>query len=149
MRYERVIDKLKKMLEHERRLLKGSRTQYQREMSNKTELEVLLRETVEQVRAEKQNLKKGGKQHYIVSGGARFMMNSSSAFGGLINGIAVGSGSTAEEWLEEIQSQQDRERVIELLLSQERVIALLYEKTFPMTSADPTHLNYLDEDDPH
>jgi hypothetical protein len=25
------------------------------------------------------------------------------------------------------------------------VIALLYEKTFPMTSADPTQLNYLDE----
>ena len=26
LRYERVIDKLKKMLEHERRLLKGART---------------------------------------------------------------------------------------------------------------------------
>lgn len=61
MRYERVIDKLKKMLEHERKLLKGSRTQYQREMSNKTELEILLRETVEQVRTEKQSSKKGGR----------------------------------------------------------------------------------------
>ena len=39
LRYERVIDKLKKMLEHERRLLKGARQQYQREMSMKTELE--------------------------------------------------------------------------------------------------------------
>jgi hypothetical protein len=28
MRYERVIDKLKKMLEHDRRLLKGARSQY-------------------------------------------------------------------------------------------------------------------------
>ena len=25
------------------------------------------------------------------------------------------------------------------------MIALLYEKTFPMTTADPTQLNYLDE----
>ena len=47
MRYERVIDKLKKMLEHERRLLKGARSQYQREMSNKTDLEHLLKDTVE------------------------------------------------------------------------------------------------------
>lgn len=53
MRYERVIDKLKKMLENERRQLKTARVQYQREMSVKTELEYLLRETVEQVRAEK------------------------------------------------------------------------------------------------
>jgi hypothetical protein len=35
------------MLEHERRLLKGARVQYQREMGTKTELEQLLRETVE------------------------------------------------------------------------------------------------------
>jgi len=141
MRYERVIDKLKKMLEHDRRLLKGARGQYQREMSFKTELEVILRDTVEQVRGEKLQLKKGmrGSHYNGTSGGARFMMNSASA---MSMGLAVG-----EDWLEEINSQQDRERVVELMLSQERVIELLYEKTFAMTSADPNQLNYLDE--PH
>lgn len=77
LRYERVIDKLKKMLEHERKLLKGARQQYQREMSLKTELETLLRETVEQVRAEKVKLnRRNGTSK--VSGGARFMMAGSS-----------------------------------------------------------------------
>ena len=91
------------MLEHERRLLKGARTQYQREMSNKTELEILLRETVEKVRAEKQQTKKGsrGATTYHVSGGARFMMNSASSHAGIINGGVL---SQAEEWLEELNT---------------------------------------------
>lgn len=54
-RYERVIEKLKKMLDHERKQLKQGRVQYQREMQSKTELEHLLRETVEQVRNDRKN----------------------------------------------------------------------------------------------
>jgi hypothetical protein len=43
-RYERIIQKLKKTLEFERKNLKGSRHQYQLEMNHKTELEDMLKE---------------------------------------------------------------------------------------------------------
>ena len=42
-RYERVIEKLRKMMDHERKLLKGARLQYNKEMKGKTELELLLK----------------------------------------------------------------------------------------------------------
>lgn len=43
-RYERIIEKLKKTLDIERKNLKGARTQYQAEMHYKTELEDMLKE---------------------------------------------------------------------------------------------------------
>jgi hypothetical protein len=43
-RYERIIQKLKKTLEFERKNLKGARSQYQSEMNHKTELEDMLKE---------------------------------------------------------------------------------------------------------
>jgi hypothetical protein len=94
-------------------------------MQSKTELEHLLRETVEQVRNEKKNSKKASHQQI---NGAKF--------------IAASYNQDDNDLAD--MSQQDRERVIELLLSQERVIALLYEKTFPMTSADNNKVNYND-----
>lgn len=42
-------------------------------------------------------------------------------------------------------NQHERERVIELMLSQERVIALLYEKTFPMTSTEMQNVDDIED----
>jgi hypothetical protein len=42
-------------------------------------------------------------------------------------GSPIGLGNHGEEF-----SQEERERVLELLLSQERVVTLLYAKTFPV-----------------
>ena len=54
IRYERVIEKLRKMMEHERKLLKLARTQFQKEIQQKTELEILLKQAVDKVYAERQ-----------------------------------------------------------------------------------------------
>lgn len=96
-------------------------------MQGKTELEHLLRETVESVRTERR-----GSQKKITQtlGGAKFISQ-----GGL------GGANLDNEDLSDL-TQSERERVIELLLSQERVIALLYEKTFPMTSSDQQKINF-------
>jgi hypothetical protein len=42
-RYERITDKIKKMVDNERKKLKMVRAHYSREISTKTELEYLLR----------------------------------------------------------------------------------------------------------
>lgn len=93
-RGEAVIERLKHMIEVERRNLKHVRTAYAKELQNKTELEQMLKQCSDEVRS--QNIRKTG------------MKGKQSAL-------------TAE----------DREKIIEMMLSQDKVLSLLYEKTFP------------------
>ena len=57
-RYDRVMDKLRKMMQNERRLLKAARLQYNKELGSKTELEVLLKQAVDKVKGERKQHKK-------------------------------------------------------------------------------------------
>ena len=101
VRYERVIEKLRKMMEHERKLLKLARTQYQKETASKTELEVLLKCAVDKVFGERQTHRKQAQQKIYTNQA------------GL--GVTSRKGDIGVE--EEELNQHERERVIELLLS--------------------------------
>ena len=94
-RYEFIIQRLKKILETERKNLKNVRNAYARELQNKTELEQILRQCVDEVKSD----------------------------------LTQGMSDYKKKNL--VLSAQDREKIIELMLSQERVLSLLYEKTLP------------------
>lgn len=53
MRYERVIDQLKKMVDNVRRQNQTTRVQLEREVGSKTELEYYLKKAVDKVYKEK------------------------------------------------------------------------------------------------
>mmetsp|Transcript_8436 Transcript_8436/g.22534 ORF Transcript_8436/g.22534 Transcript_8436/m.22534 type:complete len:126 (-) Transcript_8436:1485-1862(-) len=106
-RYKQVVSRLKRLLEMERSSLRNVRMAHLAEATEKSELESLLRQSVEDVRREVAR-----RRRQIPDKGA---LTSSGGRDVPISEFTV----------------EDRERVMELLLSQERVLLLLYDKTFP------------------
>ena len=113
-RYREIVAKPKRLLEVERRNLRAVRAAHAQDLESRTELEALLRACVQDVKHEI------GLQRQQSAGGK----GSSSSFG------ASSASKHREVGLGDF-GPQERERVMELLLSQERVVTLLYERTFP------------------
>jgi hypothetical protein len=104
-RYREMTAKLKRLLEVERRNVRAVRAAHAKDLQTRTELEGLLRACSDDVRREIALHRATGK------------------------GARPGS-SQGREVAVAAMSAADRERVLELLLSQERVVKLLYDKAF-------------------
>eukprot|EP00448_Togula_jolla_P030533 CAMPEP_0170628424 /NCGR_PEP_ID=MMETSP0224-20130122/32673_1 /TAXON_ID=285029 /ORGANISM="Togula jolla, Strain CCCM 725" /LENGTH=441 /DNA_ID=CAMNT_0010955841 /DNA_START=18 /DNA_END=1343 /DNA_ORIENTATION=+ len=119
VRYREAVQRLKRMVEAERKLSRALKQQQADMLQQRTELEVLLQQCLDDVKAE------------IVRRKQEPERKEGTPVPGIAPSIAAVSAS-------ELNSE-DRERVLELLLSQQRVVQLLYSKTFPAHMA--TSLN--------
>ena len=63
MRYERVIDQLKKMVDNVKKQNKATRVQFEREISSKTELEHYLKKAVGKVTKERKKAQEEAKKN--------------------------------------------------------------------------------------
>jgi len=109
-RYREVVARLKRLLDVERRNLRAVRAAHAKDLQSRSELETLLRACVDDVRKE-----------IAAQRGSAASPKGSSSSSRLIGVDELGP--------------KERERVLELLLSQERVVSLLYDRTFPAPPA--------------
>ena len=112
VRCEQLISRFKKKLEEEKRLLRMMKTMSAQEIETKNMLEKILRQCVDDVKAEIAKKRSENKSIYY----------------------AKGKKGRMELEEEKNLTQQEREKIIQVLMSQERVLTLLYDKTFPPKS---------------
>ena len=115
-RYKEVNIRMRRLLADERKSLQQVRQNYAGELKARTEMEMLLRQCVDDVRKEI-------ARRHVES--AQFSQ-----------GKDLAKMYNRQPGLIPIEdfTQEDRERALELLLSQERVVTLLYSKTFPVNT---------------
>lgn len=119
-RYEDIIQRLKKMMAMEKKSLRMVRTLCSKEIEAKNQLEKILRQCVDDVKSEIARKRSENKSVY--------RKHTFSLVTLLDKARRSESGTAADE---RTLTQQEREKIIEVLLSQERVLTLLYDKTFP------------------
>jgi chromosome segregation ATPase len=116
VKYREAITHLKRMVEAERKNARSLKQQQADMMQQRTEIEVLLRQCLDDVKAE---IMRHRMEHQKTDGP--------------IPGPSVPITAMSVHEL----TTQDRERVLELLLSQQRVVQLLYSKAFPQQPPSP------------
>lgn len=143
-RYKDMIRRLKRLLETERKNLRQVRSQYAAELQNRTELEIFLHQCIEDVKHDiarrRSQLMSGSTSRRVGCGSSMkcdspwccFVSPGKATFPPVAGAAAKGEGDDTPL---SAFTAADRERVMELLLSQERVISLLYSKTFPPRSS--------------
>lgn len=90
-----------------------------KEIDQKNQLEKILRQCVDDVKNEITKKKTESKAQYYQKSG----------------GIKIRNGNLTEfKGYEKNLSNAERQKIIEVLMSQERVLTLLYDKTFPPRS---------------
>merc|ERR1719247_301268 len=105
------------MVEAERKMGRSLKQQQADMLQQRTELEVLLKQCLDDVKAE---IMRHRLEHERKDG----------------PGLPAPGQPASTMSVHEL-SAQDRERVLELLLSQQRVVQLLYSKTFPQRPPTP------------
>jgi hypothetical protein len=127
LRYREVIKRLKKLLDTERQSIKILRARHAEELESKSELEIFLRQCIDDTRKEIA-LRRSQENQARVGG---------MGIPGAVAAHSLSGKALALEVPTSEFDEKDREHVMELLLSQERVIALLYSKTFPKRTKPP------------
>lgn len=108
------------MIARETQKLRDIKTVYAKEIESKTQLEQMLRQCVDDVKAEINKKRSESKVLYYQNKRV--------------------SSSMSKTRKKQDLTQDEREKVIEVLLSQERVLTLLYDKTFPPKIAEGNKL---------
>ena len=136
-RHREIISRLKRLLDVERKNLRAVRAAHAKDLQSRTELEVLLRACVDDVRKQLSMTRGAGgattaaaTTQSVASGRPNSASSTRPKEKGSRPSSASGERSARMADVGEFGAKE-RERTLELLLSQERVVSLLYERTFP------------------
>eukprot|EP01000_Liburna_glaciale_P006576 NODE_803_length_784_cov_1202.927891_g541_i0.p1 GENE.NODE_803_length_784_cov_1202.927891_g541_i0~~NODE_803_length_784_cov_1202.927891_g541_i0.p1 ORF type:complete len:234 (+),score=54.51 NODE_803_length_784_cov_1202.927891_g541_i0:26-703(+) len=106
-KYLEAINQIKRSLEQERKGLKQARTQHMQLLAERTELEIFLRQCIDDVRKE-------------------ITRNSK-----ILRARPASANKREMDSALDHYTASDRKRILEILMSKDRVLSLLYEKAFP------------------